>query len=65
MNITDLEKKRFDRFCEKQRKKETGEMSVSGGRFSLIITPSGIGTIVEAFDNLLNVRKNITDYNCW
>jgi hypothetical protein len=65
MNISDLEKKRFDRFCEKQRKKQNGEISSFGGRFSLILTPTGIGIVVEAIDNLLNIRKDITDYDCW
>ena len=36
-----------------------------GGRFSYIITHTGLGTCYSVRDNMSNSELNVTDYNDW
>ena len=55
----------FEEWEEKQRKKNNSNHSTVGGRFSFTFIPTGIGTIVEAFDHELNEKKVLTNFDNW
>lgn len=38
---------------------------VSGGGYSWILTPTGVGTIIEAKNNITNDVIDLTDYQSW
>lgn len=63
--LSKKEEKLIEKFEKKQRKKDPDEMGSVGGRFSYIVTPTGIGILVGVRDNLLNEEKDVTDFNNW
>ena len=40
-------------------------IGASGGRFTYLLTPTGVGTIMEIQDNITGHTLNITDYTTW
>ena len=40
-------------------------LSAVGGRFSYIVTPTGLGNVVEIKCNYCNCKENITDFSTW
>jgi len=47
-----------------QKKKRTSKTTI-GGRFSYIFTITSVGNGIVVKDNLLNEKKDVTDYDLW
>lgn len=68
--LNDKEEKRYKKFCEKHKicRINAGKDTVSGfpvGHTELIITPTGIGDVIEVRCPICGKKKNITDYDSW
>jgi hypothetical protein len=61
--LTDKEQETIDIWQKKQRKKENKTTTAIGGRWTYQFTPTGIGTFIKVFDNLLDEEIDITDYD--
>lgn len=59
----DLEK--FKDWKKKQLNKNSSNCGMVGGRWTIMFTPTGIGTIISIKDNKLNEELDITDYDSW
>jgi len=55
----------FNEWQKEQIKKQGGEHSVNGGRWSFIFTKTSIGLLVEAKDNETNEIKLLTNLENW
>jgi hypothetical protein len=55
--------KEFEKFREKH--KDCEFISTTGGKFSFIITPTGLGPVVEVRCNSCDKIEDITDIDNW
>jgi len=58
-----VDDKEFEEFREKH--KDCEFTSTIGGKFSFIITPTGLGPVIEVRCNSCNAIKNITNIDNW
>lgn len=68
--LNDKEEKRYKKFCEKHKicRINAGKDTFSGfpvGNSEIIITPTGIGNVIEVRCPICGKRKNITDSDSW
>lgn len=63
MNLTDKEKEKAQQFYEDHKNCES--ISSMGGKFSFIITPTGLGDCVCIRCNSCKATKDITDIESW
>ena len=63
--LNDTEAKAFLKFKKKREKKDPTIPTATGGRFSIVFTPHGIGTMIEVIDNQTGKQKDITDVTNW
>jgi hypothetical protein len=61
--LTKNESKEYNEFCKKHINCEF--TSTIGGKFSIIITPTGLGKCVEVKCKACGETKDITDIDCW
>lgn len=64
-NLTDKEYELVLEFQIRHRQLHGKDQSVSGGRFSFKIHPTGIGTAVEIVCNQCKRKKDVTEYESW
>jgi hypothetical protein len=66
MNFTDKEQKEIDLF-NKEHEKCISDINATEGNYkvSYIITPNGLGYLLEIRCNVCNKIKDITDSNGW
>ena len=62
-SMTKNEEKEAKEFMEKH--KDCSFTSAIGGKFSYIITPTGLGECVSIRCNSCNITKDITDVESW
>lgn len=68
--LSDKQEKQWHEFQEKHKeccRKKTGRdiASPSGGGYSVIFSPTGIGDIVHFKCHFCGQEENVTDYDCW
>lgn len=63
IELTPKEQKRIKDFI--QEHKDCIFTSSIGGKISYIVTPTGIGSIIEVRCNACGKQKDITDIDCW
>ena len=63
--LEDYEIEIFEKWQEEQLEKDSDHHSAIGGRFSIIFTPTGLGMMTEAIDNLFNDKKLLTNFDKW
>lgn len=70
--LDDLEKRRVKQFAAEQDKKaaqlqnsQHPRYGASGGGYSYIFTPTGLGMIIHIRNNITNEEKDITNYSTW
>ena len=61
--LTEEMKTIYNEFIEKCER--TTDNTAIGGRYSLIITPTSLGTSIVIRDSLTNQIVDLTDYNSW
>lgn len=62
--MSDAEAAKVDTWIKEQDLKAE-DISTSGGRYSFIFSPTGIGTAIKVIDNLLKEEIDATDYSDW
>ena len=62
--MNDVERKSADEFIKEQKEKDDS-MPTAGERWTYMITPTGLGDIWKIQDELLEDKKDITDWSCW
>lgn len=63
INFSESEKKAYKSFVKKHKKCDG--VGAIGGSISYIITPTGLGNIVEVQCNSCGSKKDITDTSNW
>lgn len=63
INITDKQEIQFHEFRQEHAHEDFN--STIGGKFSFIITPTGLGPIIEVKCNACGEIKDITDDECF
>jgi len=58
------EEKAIKKFKKKQLKKDN-IIATAGERWTYMITPTGIGTVIKIKDELLGDIEDVTDWSCW
>lgn len=63
--LTNTERLAASKFQLKHEFCKSEFLSAVGGRFSYIVTPTGLGNVVEIKCNYCNCKENITDFSTW
>lgn len=56
---------KFMLWCDERREQHPSDEAPIGGRFSLVLTQTGIGVAVKAVDQLDGTEADLTDYDKW
>lgn len=63
--LNDCEQLQADMFIQKHLSCARQHPSTIGGCISYILTPTGVGTIVEIQCNICGTKTDISDYDKW
>ena len=62
--LVDSEIKKFEKWKKKQKKKDPF-MPTAGESWTFMLTPTGIGTVVEVKDQTTGDVLDLTDWDLW
>ena len=62
--LDETETQKFEDW-KKQQKEKDPHIPTAGERWTFMFTPTGLGTVVEAKDNLLKEKIDLTDWDTW
>ena len=65
INLNEKEEELANKFIKEHKKCVENNPITSGGHFNYIITPTGLGGIVQIQCSICKKTKNITDFDSW